>query len=380
MNKKEALATNIRIFRKNAGMSQGRLAEKLFVRTQTVSKWETGVAEPSIDMLCKLADVLQVSVDVLLDNSAQTAFVGIDGGASKTDIVLFTEDGHILARKTVGGTNPTLLGIDAAADKLKNALCELPTEGIRVRQISAGIAGSGAPERQKSIASRLKKVFPEANVRVRSDIMNVFRAAGRNDNTTAAICGTGVTVFVLQNEKLHRLGGWGQLFDGLGSGYDIGREALRAALAAEDGFGRQGVLTDSIRCAVGGNVFDWVIQSEHHDKAVIAALAPKVFEAYRLGDAQAERILKENFDRLTKLISFGVRTYQTDRTVLLSGGITAEKEVMSRFVKPEGITLDFPKKPQIFGACADAAFGSLPVTVEFEKNFTADFSGIDINK
>ena len=375
MYKKEMLARNIRLLRKNAGMTQSELAEKLFVRTQTVSKWENGVAEPSLETLCKLASLLHVSTDSLLENAGRTAFVGIDGGGSKTDIVLFEEDGHILDRKVIGGTNPTHLGLAAAGDKLCAALNELPREGIWIRHISAGIAGCGMPERQKALTARLTEAFPGTTVRIRSDIMNVFRAAGRTDDTAAAICGTGVAVFALKNGELHRLGGWGQLFDNLGSGYDIGREALRAALAAEDGFGVKSKLTQSVTEACGGRVFDWVIRPEHHEKSAIAALAPKVFDACRAGDPQAEKILKENFGRLKELITYAVTAYGTDTEVLVSGGIMEEKELVSRFLTPEGgITLRFPEHSQVFGACADARFGDAPVSEDFEKNFMADMN------
>lgn len=51
--------------RKNRGMSQEILAEKIGVSRQAVSKWETGDAQPDYTKLIALADALEVSLDYL---------------------------------------------------------------------------------------------------------------------------------------------------------------------------------------------------------------------------------------------------------------------------------------------------------------------------
>ncbi|WP_037286249.1 helix-turn-helix domain-containing protein [Saccharibacillus sacchari] len=46
--------------------SQEELAEKLFVSRQSVSKWETGQNYPSIEVIIKLSDLFEVTIDELL--------------------------------------------------------------------------------------------------------------------------------------------------------------------------------------------------------------------------------------------------------------------------------------------------------------------------
>lgn len=60
------LGNNIKTFRKNKGYSQETLAQELFVVRQTVSKWEKGQSVPDAEMIEKLADTLDVSVNDLL--------------------------------------------------------------------------------------------------------------------------------------------------------------------------------------------------------------------------------------------------------------------------------------------------------------------------
>ena len=52
--------------RKSHNYTQEQIANKLCVTRQTVSKWEMGLSEPSLDLLDKLADVYGCSVDELI--------------------------------------------------------------------------------------------------------------------------------------------------------------------------------------------------------------------------------------------------------------------------------------------------------------------------
>ena len=56
----------IHVLRKEKGLTQRELAEKIAVSDKTVSKWETGYALPDTSMLLKLCTTLNVSVNELL--------------------------------------------------------------------------------------------------------------------------------------------------------------------------------------------------------------------------------------------------------------------------------------------------------------------------
>ena len=63
------LSEKIKIIRKARGYSQEELGDKVGVSRQTVSDWEKGKFEPTLDSIRWLADVLEVSFDALLDES-----------------------------------------------------------------------------------------------------------------------------------------------------------------------------------------------------------------------------------------------------------------------------------------------------------------------
>jgi len=62
---------NLKTLRKQKGMSQEMLAQRLNVVRQTVSKWEKGLSVPDAEMLMRLAELLEVSVEELLGEKIQ---------------------------------------------------------------------------------------------------------------------------------------------------------------------------------------------------------------------------------------------------------------------------------------------------------------------
>lgn len=72
------LGDNIRLLRSVRGISQVELGEKLNVSKQSISNWENGNIQPSIEMLMKIADFFSVSTDFLLGLDNRTSII-VDG-------------------------------------------------------------------------------------------------------------------------------------------------------------------------------------------------------------------------------------------------------------------------------------------------------------
>lgn len=62
----EVREMNIRPLREQHGMTQEDLANRLGVKYPAVSKWERGMAYPSMNTVIKMAELFQVSMDVVL--------------------------------------------------------------------------------------------------------------------------------------------------------------------------------------------------------------------------------------------------------------------------------------------------------------------------
>ncbi len=65
-------AENLKKIRKDKGYTQEELAKELNVVRQTVSKWEKGLSLPDVDILSKIADILETDVNVLLGGQMTT--------------------------------------------------------------------------------------------------------------------------------------------------------------------------------------------------------------------------------------------------------------------------------------------------------------------
>ena len=76
---------NLKTYRIAKGLSQSDIAEKLFVSRQCVSKWEKGITEPDVQTLARLSEILNVTVDALInDNSKEN-----DRGSASHNFGLF---------------------------------------------------------------------------------------------------------------------------------------------------------------------------------------------------------------------------------------------------------------------------------------------------
>lgn|GEM_PF-2805818 len=69
MEKEKEIGARIKERRTALGLTQEDLAERLNVTFQAVSKWENGISMPDITLFHKLANVLELTVDELLNGA-----------------------------------------------------------------------------------------------------------------------------------------------------------------------------------------------------------------------------------------------------------------------------------------------------------------------
>lgn len=69
MKKLTNFGENLRLMRKTKSLTQTELASKLNITQKSYSNRETGKSEPTLEMLVRIADSLDVTVDYLLGRS-----------------------------------------------------------------------------------------------------------------------------------------------------------------------------------------------------------------------------------------------------------------------------------------------------------------------
>ncbi len=99
-------AENLKNLRKSNNLTQTDLAEKLFTSPQTISRWESGDGEPSLDMLTSLAEILDVSVDRLVSGKPlpeREIFDGIKQYIADMPAETAADEGFRLFRQVMNG-------------------------------------------------------------------------------------------------------------------------------------------------------------------------------------------------------------------------------------------------------------------------------------
>ncbi len=258
-------------------------------------------------------------------------YLSLDGGGTKTEGLLVNEQGTVLARGLAGPSNPNDLTLPVAADTLAAlvrtlladaAIIDAVATGDVTVSLFAGVAGALNHKTvlRAALVDRLSNLAGIIRIGIGSDVELLLAAEIPDGDGACIIVGTGSACFVRKGESIIRIGGWGYLLDSGGSGYDIGRDALEAALRAHDGRGEATTLSRRLADHLGCAVPDALTAIYAGGKTFIAACAPCVFAAAREDhDPIADAILHRNARSLAELVEAAYRClYPTDCSASLS--------------------------------------------------------------
>lgn len=301
-----------------------------------------------------------------------TYYIGIDGGGTKTEGVLTNLAGTILARRVTGASNPNDVTLPVSAERL-DTLCrdllrdaDLPVSILPFVSVFGGIAGgiNYGPRLETALREKMPDI---GRLTIRSDIQILLTAELPKGDGACIICGTGSACFLRRDSDIIRIGGWGYLLDSGGSGYDIGRDALEAVLRAFDGRGEPTMLMELLTEHLGGAVNTRITEIYAEGKPYIAACAPWVFHAARMGDRVAEAILDRNARKLAEYVEAAWnwetaegRTPPDVFPVIMGGGISVKEapdwqDRIASLTSPSvPLTLTVATMPPVFGAVVEA--------------------------
>lgn len=225
----------------------------------------------------------------------QQVFAGVDGGGTKTAIVLVNADGEEIARDTTTTSNAAVIGHDQAGNVLREIIQSTAARTGTTGKLTAvwcGLSGSDRPEDHAALRPRLDDLTDDLRMTNDAEL-----AIGGLPNRVgvALVSGTGSIAFGRNIDgKRTRAGGWGHIFSDEGSGYDVARQALRAFAASVDGFGPATSLVNRLMeyyqikdpFTIINRVYD-----PSTTKGDIARLSTIVVDEATRGDAVAQDIL-----------------------------------------------------------------------------------------
>lgn len=315
--------------------------------------------------------------------------IAIDGGGTKTEVVLADTTGRVLTKKFYEGTNLNSVSHEQAMLTLvvgvRDALSVAQQFDINISGAFFGLAGGLNGINQQIIYNYFKpKFFSSTNFTNGGDEQNAVNIGVKNaPNGIAVIAGTGSNVGIKKDDVVlpnPQLSGWGYLFDNGGSGFDYGRDAVLAAKADINGTGAPTIITKKLEQRLQTPVFDGLKKMYDGGARFVSSLAPIVFDSCREGDSVAESIIQNQTNNVANLINNAHKKIgsETPAVVGLVGGIFAhEKEILQPMLEgkvDQNLTLTFPEENQIYGALMEAANNAgVEANDEFLANFNATY-------
>jgi glucosamine kinase len=228
--------------------------------------------------------------------------IGVDGGGTKTELILVDDRGDIIARRIAGGCNPNVAGPEDARIILEEALGTLAAHFPVSHTL---LCMAGAPSFWRDTAESLTSGGLFGEVTVLDDSRPVLELATGGAPGLVLHAGTGSFVAAQAPDgSLHYAGGTGWRFGDPGSGYDLGRRAISKALLELQGWQLPTSLSTLVRDHTG-LVHSAAITRHFYQHAEpnkqIAALAPALLRLAAEGDHAAHHIVVESITALLQL-------------------------------------------------------------------------------
>ncbi len=287
-------------------------------------------------------------------------YIGLDASGSKTDAILFTQDGNVIAREYTRGANAFDIGPTETAKRICDTVDQLLITLPHGEKL-AGLFGSVSvisfyPEVEEIV----RKHLPGTPCKLDSIVTSVMAATLGKEDGVCLISGTGSYCCIMEEGK-HRqyIGSSGYLLDTGGSGYFLGQQALIASQRELDGRGEKTLITELIREEVGETVLEHLPVIYAGGRPYIASFAHHVFTAYAQGDKVAKVIFEQGVNCYVESLNTAYRIVQHPFKIAAGGGVFLHFSEYATAVAqraPEGCTMVKLNMPAVYGSAMEAVW------------------------
>ena len=287
-------------------------------------------------------------------------FFGVDGGQSSTYALIGDASGRVLGAGRGGPSNHVAASegrakfTGAIQSCLAAACVNAGLDATAIRFASACLGFSGGPADKEAI---LQEILPSDRTMVTHDALIALSGANCGEPGLITVAGTGSIAFGRNaSGKTARAGGWGYVFGDEGGGFYIVRQAVRAALRFEEGWGDATSLRRMFLDAAAASDINQLVHrfyTPEFPRPRLAAFAKLVDDAAENGDAIAREILNEAARDLA-IIAAAVRVQLFEKAdparVAYIGGVFRSRTVLATFTELVGKSV----APPIYGPAAGA--------------------------
>ncbi len=271
--------------------------------------------------------------------------VGVDAGGTST-VAAVSRDGTLAGQANGPGANPSIIGVDDAADVIVSAVRHA-LAGASPDAIHVGAAGAGRPQVAQVLQELVGAAFPAARVSVGDDARIALRAAIPSGDGAVLIAGTGSVAYAERGAHEQRVGGLGYLAGDEGSAFWIGLQAVKLYGRVLDGRANRDETSDLTARALDAPNRDRYLQALYDAPlrpAAVAALAPSILAFAGKGNRASTKIVQQAALELGELIKSALRAAEllaASPPVALAGGLLAENSLLT-FLLETRINGDVP--------------------------------------
>jgi N-acetylglucosamine kinase-like BadF-type ATPase len=268
-------------------------------------------------------------------------FLGVDGGQTSTKALIADESGHVLGSGAGGpcnhvkaeGGREKFVGAIGECLRLACGSCGLDPDTVEFE--AAGLGFSGGPADKEAI---LREMLRARAMVLRNDAWIALTGATAGKPGIIVIAGTGSVARGRNAQGRNaQAGGWGYIYGDEGGAFDLVRQAVRAALRFEEGWGPATVLGDALLEATASRDLQDLIHrlyTTDFPRPRIAALARLVTQAAAAGDSVASELIDAATAYLAAIVTaVRGRLFQPGEIVPVAyiGGMFRESRVLARF-------------------------------------------------
>lgn len=269
--------------------------------------------------------------------------IGVDGGNTKTDYLLFDINCNFIdgfRKGTCSHESPKINGFDGAYQEMNRCITELlSSNNLTIDDVAVGVlglAGVDAPFQQTALANAVAKIGFK-DFRVMNDGFLGIKAASNNGCGVCSINGTGtVNVGIDESGKWIQVGGIGYVAGDEAGGSFLARQAVRLAFDEAFRFGKPTLVSKYVYEMYGikdkSELSNAIVGQNIDSTFLIKAL----FAAANQGDEEAIRVLRLAGENMARSIA-GVITSincQEPIQVIQAGSVWAKatnQEMMNSF-------------------------------------------------